>query len=155
MCVGIATLKREPCVEVDVAPSAEDMDRFGRRSAGAVEPLCDDANPDDDMSRPAPDRSEEQQGKRKRDVKPDHVELPRKRTGRFDSATMIIPQTRKPANPQTRKPANPQTRKPANPQTRKPANPQTRKPANPQTRKPANPQTRKPANPQTRKPANP
>ena len=88
MCVGIATLKREPCVEVDVAPSAEDMDRFGRRSAGAVEPLCDDANPDDDMSRPA-DRTEEQQGKRKRDVKPDHVEPPRKRTGRFDSATVI------------------------------------------------------------------
>ena len=27
----------------------------------AVEPLCDDANPDDDMSRPA-DRTEEQQG---------------------------------------------------------------------------------------------
>ena len=50
--------------------------------------LCDDANPDDDVSRPA-DRSEEQQGKRKRDVKPDHVEPPRKRTGRFDSATVI------------------------------------------------------------------
>ena len=69
----------------------EDMHRFARCSTEAVEPLGDDPNtPDNDMSCPAPDRSEDQQDSRFKAAvseQPDHVEPPRKQSGHFESAS--------------------------------------------------------------------